>query len=32
MFKDAIEEFYRSLMEKINHVVTNDGKDVNVSN
>lgn len=31
MFKDAIEEFYRCFMEKINHVVISDGKDVNVS-
>lgn len=31
MFKDAIEEFYKCLMEKINQVVVADGKDVNVS-
>lgn len=31
MFKDAVEEFYRCLLEKVNQVVAADGKDVNVS-
>lgn len=31
MFKDAVEEFYKCLMEKINQVVVADGKNVNVS-
>lgn len=31
MFKDAVDEFYRCLLEKVNHVVAADGKDVNVS-
>lgn len=32
MFKDAVEEFYKSLLEKVGHVQTSEGKDVNVSN
>lgn len=31
MFKDAVDEFYRCLLEKVNQVVAADGKDVNVS-
>lgn len=31
MFKDGIEEFYKSLMEKINHLLASSAKDMNVS-
>lgn len=31
MFLDAMEEFYRSFLEQINHVLIIDGKDVIVS-
>lgn len=31
MYKDAIDEFYRCFMEKINQVLSTDGKDINVS-
>lgn len=31
MFLDAMEEFYRSFLQQINHVLIVDGKDVTVS-
>lgn len=31
MYKDAAEEFYRCFMEKINQVLSTEGKDINVS-
>lgn len=31
MFMDGVDEFLKSFMEKINHVVTTEGKDLNVS-
>lgn len=31
MFKDGIEEFYKSLMEKINQLLASSAKDMNVS-
>lgn len=30
MFMDGVDEFLKSFMEKINHVVTTEGKDLNV--
>lgn len=31
MFKEAVQEFYTSLFEKINHVIATEGNDTNVS-
>lgn len=31
MFMDGVDEFLKSFMEKINHVLTSEGKDMNVS-
>lgn len=32
MFMDGLEEFYKSFMEKINFILTNEKLDKNVSN
>lgn len=31
MFMDGVDEFYKCLMESINHVLRNEDKDLNVS-
>lgn len=31
MFMDGVDEFFKSFMEKINHVLMTEGKDLNVS-
>lgn len=31
MFMDGVEEFYKCLLDKVNHVITTEDKDLNVS-